>query len=227
MKGWIETEAEKIFEQNPDYKVSLRDLRNRLRFWVERKFDIEISKKALSGAQLMRPLVIHIVKRFGRVGGMETYVWNLVHGLILHGQRVAVVCEEILEQPARTIQIFEVNKGLKRPRWKSMMCFRDNVQQLITEQFTDQLVLIHSHERSLYHQVSTFHGPSIKSGTRAWLSKFSKRISAWQKLESDELLADNVQVVLSVSSRVQKDLKRHYPQIEGKIWASHGQVLIS
>ena len=45
MKGWIETEAEKIFEQNPDYKVSLRDRRNRLRFWVERKFDIEISKK--------------------------------------------------------------------------------------------------------------------------------------------------------------------------------------
>ena len=45
MSDWIESEAESIFLQNPDYKLSHRDIRNRLRFWVEEKLGIEISKK--------------------------------------------------------------------------------------------------------------------------------------------------------------------------------------
>ena len=45
MKCWIESEAERVFCQNPDYQISRRDRRNRLRFWVEEKLGIEISKK--------------------------------------------------------------------------------------------------------------------------------------------------------------------------------------
>lgn len=45
MKGWIASEAEHIFRQDPGYEISRRDRRNRLRFWVEEKLDIEISKK--------------------------------------------------------------------------------------------------------------------------------------------------------------------------------------
>ena len=45
MKDWIALEAEREFHQNPGYKISRRDRRNRLRFWVEEKLGVEISKK--------------------------------------------------------------------------------------------------------------------------------------------------------------------------------------
>ena len=44
MKTWLETEAEHHFTQDPDYKLSIRDWRNRFRFWVEDRFGVEISK---------------------------------------------------------------------------------------------------------------------------------------------------------------------------------------
>ena len=45
MCGWINTEAERSFEQNTTYQLSKRDRRNRIRFWLEDTLDIEISKK--------------------------------------------------------------------------------------------------------------------------------------------------------------------------------------
>ena len=45
MENWILTEAEAEFFQDPDYRVTRRDLRNRLRFWIEDTFGVEISKK--------------------------------------------------------------------------------------------------------------------------------------------------------------------------------------
>ena len=45
MEDWIASEAEQVFVQNSDYRLSLRDRRNRLRFRVEEKLGIEISKK--------------------------------------------------------------------------------------------------------------------------------------------------------------------------------------
>ncbi len=45
MRHWIESEAERAFQQSPDYQLSRRDLRNRFRFWLEDLLNIEISKK--------------------------------------------------------------------------------------------------------------------------------------------------------------------------------------
>jgi hypothetical protein len=45
MSDWLASEAETYFRQDPNYKVSLRDLRNRVRFWIEDRFELEISKK--------------------------------------------------------------------------------------------------------------------------------------------------------------------------------------
>ena len=45
MKKWLATEAESDFCQDPEYRVTLRDHRNRIRFWIEETFGIEISKK--------------------------------------------------------------------------------------------------------------------------------------------------------------------------------------
>ena len=45
MSNWLCNSAELIFAPDPSYRVTRRDLRNRLRFWVEETFGIEISKK--------------------------------------------------------------------------------------------------------------------------------------------------------------------------------------
>ena len=158
--------------------------------------------------------VIHIVKRFGRVGGMESYVWHLVHGLAEHGIEVAIVCEQVYESPDDRIRVVEVEASLERPRWQAMMKFRLRVDQKIREVFFGQSVLIHSHERSLCHQVTTFHGPPIEpSKGLGWLSRFSKRFVAWEQMERDELLGKSVQMVLPVSSLIKTQLINRYPEI--------------
>ena len=45
MENWLVKEAETQFCQDPDYQVTRRDRRNRIRFWVEDILDVEISKK--------------------------------------------------------------------------------------------------------------------------------------------------------------------------------------
>lgn len=161
--------------------------------------------------------VIHIVKRFGRVGGMETYVWHLVHGLAGQGVEVVIVCEQICEQPEENIRMIQVEASPERPRWKSMITFRARVDQTIREEFRGQTALIHSHERALCHQVTTFHGPPIESPKWfGWLSWLNRRVSAWQDMERDELLRPNVQMILPVSSQVRGTLMVRYPEIGRK-----------
>ena len=45
MDNWISSESETHFLVNSSYKPTMRDLRNRFRFWLEETFEIEISKK--------------------------------------------------------------------------------------------------------------------------------------------------------------------------------------
>jgi len=45
MENWLAKEAETEFCQDPDYRVTRRDRRNRIRFWIEDIFGVEISKK--------------------------------------------------------------------------------------------------------------------------------------------------------------------------------------
>jgi hypothetical protein len=45
MTQWLKSEAELNFIQNPSYRPTRRDIRNRLRFWLEDTLAIEISKK--------------------------------------------------------------------------------------------------------------------------------------------------------------------------------------
>ena len=45
MSDWLSSEAELTFVQDPNYILSRRDKRNRLRFWLEDKLSLEISKK--------------------------------------------------------------------------------------------------------------------------------------------------------------------------------------
>lgn len=45
VKRWLQNEAELHFEIDPNYRLTRRDRRNRIRFWIEDLFGTEISKK--------------------------------------------------------------------------------------------------------------------------------------------------------------------------------------
>ena len=52
VQKWIDTEAELEFTQNPGYKITLKDKRHRIRFWLDEKLGWDISKKHYSEAKL-------------------------------------------------------------------------------------------------------------------------------------------------------------------------------
>jgi len=165
----------------------------------------------------MLPRIIHIVKRFGCVGGMETYVWRLVHGLSEQGFSVSVICEQVFNEVDSNIEVVRVETAMKKPRWKSMLTFRSRVEMLVREKYQGQAVIIHSHERSLLHHVTTFHGPPIDIGDNLrGIKCLIPRIRAWKRMEREELLAPQVQCVLPVSSIIQEALCSTYPELTGK-----------
>ena len=45
MQRWLDEEAEHNFIPDPHYSLSVRDYKNRLKFWIEEWFGVEISKK--------------------------------------------------------------------------------------------------------------------------------------------------------------------------------------
>lgn len=161
--------------------------------------------------------VVHIVRRYGLVGGMEGYVWELTHALTDLGLEVEVICEQIYGSPSTKIQINTVKTGTSSPRWKAMLRFRAEVNKLISEKHFDQTSIIHSHERSLNHNVTTFHGAPLDVKNNWWrFSHLSARIAAWKQMEKDEILGPQVQVVLPVSNRIKDQLVSLYPKIHNK-----------
>ena len=165
----------------------------------------------------MLPRIVQIVKRFGPVGGMESYVWKLTHGLSERGLSVSVVCEQVIGKISADIEIIQVEKSREKPRWKSMLLFRARVDSTLKDRFQGQKIIVHSHERSLSHHVTTFHGAPINAnGNLNWIQKLSPRIRGWMHMERHELLSADVQCVVPVSSKVQNALTDEYPDLKSK-----------
>ncbi len=165
----------------------------------------------------MVPRIVQVVKRFGPVGGMEAYVWRLAHGLSKRGLLVSVVCEQVIGKVSPSIDVICVEKSAEKPRWKSMLLYKERVEALLKSRFQGQRIIIHSHERSISHHVTTFHGPPINAGGNlSWIKKLSPRIRGWIRMERHELLSPSVQCVIPVSSQVRDALIAEYPDLKGK-----------
>ena len=159
--------------------------------------------------------VVHIVRRYGQVGGMESYVWHLTHGLAEKKVAIYVICEEVFGRPDSSIKVVLVPKYCGRRRWRAMLHFRQSVEQFLATEFKGNNALIHSHERSLSHHITTFHGPPLRlNGPKTWIPRwFSSRIKAWKQMERDEVLGPNVKLVLAVSRMVEAELLTSYPEL--------------
>jgi len=96
---------------------------------------------------------------YGPVGGMERYVWELSHELHGMGQHITIICEQCLETPTAGIQVIALGTVRPKPRWLALLRFGARVQTWL-KQHKAGFDLIHSHERTAVHHVTTFHAPS-------------------------------------------------------------------
>ena len=106
--------------------------------------------------------ILHVVRRYGPVGGMERYVWEITRELHNLGHEIEVVCEICLADKPQGITVHELGVIAPRPRWVSLLRFGRRVNSWLGENpHPDRL--IHSHERLNSHHITTFHGPPFAS----------------------------------------------------------------
>lgn len=162
---------------------------------------------------------IHIVRRYGPVGGMENYVYQLTHALALQGQKVTVLCEskEGGNYPDG-VAVVTLGNRFRKPRWLAQWGFSRRVSQYLSLHPCEGAI-VHSHERSANHQVTTFHGPPFLLRKHRVLDVLSPRIHMWSYLEKRELLGQHVKAVLPNSPLIGEQLARLYPDVSHKILA--------
>lgn len=165
-------------------------------------------------------VIVQVVRRFGRVGGMESYVWELVHGLSDAGRDVVVVCDEVIESPNCSCRVIQLPSACNLPRWVAMLLFRRRVVACLQKEFFERsraMVLVHSHERCGIHDITTFHGPPMKPrGIAKYFSWSSPRVIAWKLMERQEVVGARVKMVVAVSNRLLTQLSSQYPSISSK-----------
>ncbi|MGB0663343.1 MAG: glycosyltransferase family 4 protein [Pontibacterium sp.] len=165
---------------------------------------------------------VHVVRRYSTKGGMEKYVWELTHALAELGEQVTVVCEQqeepliLSDQCKGTITVKTLGVIKPKPRWRSMKKFSAAVSDYFA-QHPHQGEVIHSHERTAVHHVTTIHGPSILTRKRRLLDALSPRLRTWEFLERREVLGEQVQCVLPNSQPIAEQLLNYYPGVKARL----------
>jgi len=159
--------------------------------------------------------LLHIVRRYGPVGGMERYVWELTRELQLLGHHVTVVCERCHVEKPDGIEVYELGEVASRPRWLAQLRFSGRVTKWLSGN-SDIDYLIHSHERTSVHQVTTFHGPPFATiFERPFWYWLSLRVWARLYLELREL--NVARAIVPNSQIIKQQLAHYYPQQQTKL----------
>ena len=159
--------------------------------------------------------ILHVVRRYGPVGGMERYVWELTRELRNLGHEVEVLCEVCLAEKPEGIAVHELGKIAWRPRWLSLLRFGWRAARWLNAHPHPDW-LIHSHERVNVHHVTTFHGPPFASVfEKPFWRLLSIRVLMQLYLERRELTKPLC--IVPNSQVISKQLAYYYPQLAGKL----------
>lgn len=159
---------------------------------------------------------LQIVRRFTRQGGMESYVWHLSQALAQLGHPVEVLCQTLEDEIPAGVQVHTLGASLQKPRWLSMLRFSKEVSGWVRAHPNSERV-IHSHERTAVHQVTTLHGPLIHSRKKRLLDGISPRLRTWEYLERRELTAPQVVTILPNSEQIAAQIRQYYPDAISRI----------
>ena len=168
--------------------------------------------------------IIQIVRNWGPVGGMESYVWHLSHELAKKNCLVTVICEQSCHAPDHpNIKIIEIGQLKQKPRWLMYRRFAKKVDDVIQELGVQNFV-IHSHERSISHDITTFHSmPFATVKDKGWWKRLSIRAWSYLRMEAQELGIDVTTgrtkdlKIIPVSSVIATAIQKYYPQAQSNI----------
>ena len=159
--------------------------------------------------------IIHIVRRYGPVGGMERYVWESTHELAKLGHQVQVLCESCVAEKPHGIEVHELGTMFYRPRWLYYWRFGRRVEQWLRAH-PQPGWLIHSNERVGVHDVTTFHGPPFASvRDKPWWKKISLRVAMQLYMERRELRV--AKRIVPNSEIIARQLAHYYPEYAHKL----------
>ena len=165
--------------------------------------------------------IVQIVRNWGPVGGMEAYVWHLSHELAKQNCKVTVICEKSHQKIAHPdIRVIEIGQLKQKPRWLLYWRFANHVENIIQSLRLNKLIVVHSHERNITHDVTTFHSmPFATIKDKSWLRLISIRVWAYLKLEKQELGGfshQNVRII-PVSGVIANAIQNYYPKVTKSI----------
>ncbi len=158
---------------------------------------------------------IHIVRRYGPVGGMERYVWETTRELAKLGHEVMVLCEVCVGEVMPGIVVHELGRMRYRPRWLYYWRFGRRVHAWLRAH-PQPGWLIHSNERVGVHDVTTIHGPPFASvRDKPWWKKVSIRVAMQLWMERRELRV--AKAIVPNSQIIAQQLAHYYPEYAHKI----------
>lgn len=162
--------------------------------------------------------IVQVVRRFGPVGGMERYVWELTRELAAAGHHLHVLCEsDLSEQSIGDVTIHLLKKARPKPRWLAHMNFSRRVHEWLMQNGSAEMI-IHSHERLHDHHITTFHGPPFAQiyALPLW-KRLSLRCQMNLWLEKREVATPSVRIVVPNSIFIAKELRNYYPFIADRL----------
>ena len=152
--------------------------------------------------------VVQVVKRFGLCGGMEEYAYRLTCELSRIGVKVNVVCEEKIDEPEHgTIEIVQLGKSLRKPRWLSHLIFAKKVRNWVMIN-AGQNTIIHSHERINCHQVTTIHTTLYNFPPKRKFPSLRNYLN--EHIESRELNCASIRKIVPVSALIAGQITEKY-----------------
>ncbi len=159
--------------------------------------------------------LLYIVRRYGPVGGMERYVWELSLKVRELGLPVTVICQRCYAEIPQGIRVIELGDVLQRPGWVAALRFSHRVSTWL-EKNPQSNTVIHSHERVRIHHVTTFHGPPFASVfDKPWWKRLSIRVFAQLFLERREL--NTAIAIVPNSEMIKEQLRHYYPEYAHKL----------
>lgn len=158
---------------------------------------------------------LQIVRRYGPVGGMERYVWELTLSLRDMGVPVTVVCQRCFSEKPAGIHVVELGETIERPRWIAALIFSYRVSRWF-KQHPLQNTIVHSHERVNVHHVTTMHGPPFANvHDKPWWKRASLRVATHLFLEKRELQV--AKKIVPNSNIIKEQLNFYYPKLAQKL----------
>ncbi|MBO11692.1 MAG: hypothetical protein CMJ68_13140 [Planctomycetaceae bacterium] len=163
----------------------------------------------------MNRRIIQIVRRFGPVGGMEEYAWQLTCALAKTGHPVEVLCEVDDSNGDLDVPVTALGTSPRRHRWRKHLHFSSKVEKWVARQRANSCFL-HSHEMVTHADLCTFHStPHGMGENSAWWKRLDPTWHANQWLERRVL--STARCVIPVSQLLHQQLTDRHPFLKGTL----------